>query len=86
MSVRIQCHAVFAKPAHGLRINAVFLGKHPRGERIFIVTRQHRHRGLDDDRAVIQLRRDEMHRAAVHTHAGVQRLAVGVQSGERRQQ
>ena len=63
----------------------MLFGQHARGERILIVAGQHWHGGLDDDRTMIELRGDEMHRAAVYACAGSQRLAVGVQSGKRRQ-
>jgi hypothetical protein len=64
----------------------VLLRQHARGERVLAVVRIHRHGGLDDDGAVVERRRDEVHRAAVHAAAGFEGAAVGVQAGEGRQQ
>ena len=47
---------------------------------------EHRHRSLNDDRAVVELGGHEMHGAAVHAHAGLERAAVRVQPGKSRQQ
>ena len=47
---------------------------------------QHGHRRLRDDRAAVDVRRDEMHGAAVDAHAVGQRAPMRVQPGIRRQQ
>ena len=75
--------AALGEPAHRQRIEAVLLAQDARGERVGRVARQHRHRGLGDDRAGIEVGRDEMHRAAADARAGIERLLLGVQARER---
>ena len=77
---------VFGKPAHGLRVDLVFLNQNAGGQRRFIVAIEHRHGSLDDDRAMIQLGRDEMHRATVDPHTFFKRPLMRVQTGEGWQQ
>src|SRR5262245_10706577 len=57
------------EPAHRARIDHVLLLEDARGEARRIVAVEHRHGGLDHDRAVIELGGDEMNRAAVHLYA-----------------
>ena len=68
------------------RIEDVLLGEHAGGEALFRVARQHRHGRLRDDRAGIEFRHHEMHRAAVEQHAVRERPLVGVGAPEERQQ
>src|SRR5580765_7363871 len=76
----------FDEPAYRKRVDAVLLLQHARSERPFGVLSTYRHGGLDDDRTVSDLRRDEMHRAAVKLHAFLERAAVRVESGKRGKQ
>ena len=52
--------------------------EHARRERFGVVAWQHRHARLGDDRASVELGRDEMNRAAVLGQAGGERTLVGV--------
>mmetsp|Transcript_42317 Transcript_42317/g.99297 ORF Transcript_42317/g.99297 Transcript_42317/m.99297 type:complete len:254 (+) Transcript_42317:3155-3916(+) len=76
----------FDEPAHRLRIDPVLRGQHARGQRRGIVARQHRHRGLHDDGAMVELGGHEMHRGTGQLAAHCQRPLVRVQAGEGRQQ
>ena len=64
----------------------MFFLEDARGQGVRVVGIQHRHRGLHDDRAVVEFRRHEVHRAAVNLDAGLERAPVRMQAGERRQQ
>ena len=70
------------EPAHGARIDDMLLSQHAGGERRGVVAGAHRHRGLDDDRPVVELRRDEMHGAAVHLDAGGKRALMRMRGRE----
>src|SRR5687767_9404470 len=74
------------EPAQRAGIHDMLLLQHARGERRRIIVRAHAHRRLDHDRPVVELRSDEMHRAAMHLDAGLKRALVRVQSGKRRQE
>ena len=51
-----------------------------------IVVVANRYGRLDDDGAMVQRRRDEMHGAPMNLYPGGERPLVGIQAGERRQQ
>lgn len=80
LAVVAQFDLAFAQPANGLGIDAVFFVQNPRCQCLLGVVAQHRHGGLDDDGAMIEIGRDEMHRAAVDFHAVMQRARMGVES------
>lgn len=69
-----------AQPADGLRVDTVLLVQHSRRERLLGVAAQHRDGGLDDDRAMVEVGCDEVHRAAVDTHAVVQGSRMRVEA------
>ena len=81
-------HREFAvdKPAHGARVDHMLLRQHARGEAFGVVVRQHRHGGLDHDRAVVELSGHKMHRCTVQLAARSERALVGVQTRKGRQQ
>jgi hypothetical protein len=60
--------------------------QHPGGQRVGGVAGQHRHAGLAQDRAGIQVGGHLMHGAAGLGVARLQRALVGVQAGVFRQQ
>ena len=64
----------------------MLLAQHARGEAGRIVTRQHRHGGLNHDRPVVKFGRDEMHRRAMHFAARRECARVRVETGKRWQQ
>ncbi len=68
------------------RIEAVLLLEHPLGEALGVVARQDAHLRLGEDRARIEVRGDEMDRAAGKFVAGDERPAVGVEALVERQQ
>src|SRR4029453_9549665 len=68
------------------RVQAVLLAQDARSKRVGGVIRQHRHRGLGDDRAGIEVGRDKMYRAAADAGAGIDRLLLHAQAREGRQQ
>src|SRR5258708_32559884 len=74
------------EPARRARVDYVLLAQDTRSERLRAVILAHRYLGLDHDRAVVQLRGDELHRAAVHLRSRGKRARVRVQPGECRQQ
>ena len=76
----------FAIPAYDPRQQHVFRTEHARRERILVVAVQHRDRGLRDDRADVDVRRHEMHGAAVDAHAVGERAAMRVEARVGRQQ
>src|SRR3989338_5499441 len=79
-TVGAQFNLVMAQPAHGLWIDAMLFVQHTRGKCPLIVVAQHRHGGLDDDRAVVEVCGDEMHRAAMDPHAVLQGTRMGVEA------
>ena len=70
----------------GERIDAVLFGQHPGGEAFGVVVRMHRHDRLDDDRAVVHRRPDEVDGAAGEARAVGDHPLVHVQAAKRRQQ
>src|SRR5918993_1367334 len=81
----LQPHAAACHEPQGEGIEHVLLAQHARGQCVFRVARQHRHRGLRDDRTGVELGHDVVHAAAVDAHAGFERATVGVQALEKRQ-
>jgi len=71
---------------YGHRIKPMLHGQHPRRQPIRMVIGQHRHHGLGQDWAMVELRRHRVHRATVEGDARLQGLLMGVQPLERRQQ
>src|SRR5882672_8907324 len=65
----LQQQAAVEKPADRPRIDHVLLLEDPGGQTLRGIRRLHVHRGLDDDRSVIDLGGDEMHRTAVQLYA-----------------
>jgi hypothetical protein len=55
-----------------------------RGQRLLGVLREHRHRRLGDDRTMIELRRDEMDRAAMDLHPFGQSASMRMHAWKRR--
>src|SRR6185312_8254306 len=53
---------------------------------MFVIFRQYRHRALKDDDAMIKVFVHKMNRATAHLDAIFKRLALGIESGKRRQQ
>ena len=47
-------------------------------KRIGIIACEHRHDSLTDDGAAVEFRTHEVHRAAVHANAGLQRAVVRI--------
>src|SRR6266404_4881424 len=66
---------VVQEPAGGARVDHMLLPQHAGGER-----------GLDNDRAAVELGSDDVHGAAVQLHAGIQRALMRVEPGERGQE
>src|SRR5690242_13861391 len=60
--------------------------EHATGERVGIIAVEHRHDALDQDRAVVKLRADQMHGAAVDAHTCGKGPLMRVQTLEGRQQ
>src|SRR6202022_4131302 len=54
-----------AEPAHGDRVDAVFLGLHSRRQARLVVVRRHGNARLDDRRTAVELFGHKMHRRAV---------------------
>ena len=75
-AVVAECQPSFGEPAHDLRINAVFLGQHPRGQRGFVVVGQYGHNGLQNRRSAVELLGDEMYRGTVLGDAEAWRAAT----------
>jgi hypothetical protein len=73
----------FGKPAHRQWIDLMLLRQDARGEGVFVVAVEYRHRGLDNDRAVVQVGGDEMYRAAVDADTFA-RARVGACAGRER--
>ncbi|MBA7654549.1 hypothetical protein ES703_62429 [subsurface metagenome] len=61
-------------------------GEDALGQRFGRIVVAHRHGTLHHDRTGISLRDHEMHRRTGNLHAGLQRLAVRIEPGKRRQQ
>jgi len=64
----------------------VFLDEDALRQRLLVVAGQDRHFCLQDHRAGIELRHDEMHRAAMLGDAGLKRLPMGMRALEQGQQ
>src|SRR6266446_6875633 len=64
----------------------MLLPQHARSERFGRVFAAHRHRGLNDNRSAIELRRDEMNAAAMHLRPSGEYTLMGAQTWERGQQ
>ena len=64
----------------------MLLDEDPRRQRLHGVVVEHRNSGLHHDRSTVQLGCDEMHGRAADPHAVVERLALRVEAGKRRQQ
>ena len=73
------------EPAHRPRID-VLVREHPRGERLLGVVGSTGTTAWIDDRPVVEIGGDEVHRRAAHLAAGLDRPPVRVQARERRQQ
>ena len=86
VAIGVEAHQPAREPAQGLRIDAMLLFEHARGERFLVVCGQHGYGSLDDDGTRIELWGDEVHRASMYAHAGLQRSTVRMQTGKRRQQ
>ena len=61
------------------RLRLEGLRQYPSGERVGRIVRMHRHCGLDDDGAMIQIGGDEMYGAAMDLHAFCQGTLMGFQ-------
>src|ERR1035437_6882763 len=81
-----QLQMALDEPAHGQRIDLVLFSQYPLREARLIIAIEHRHGRLHDDRAVIERRRHEMNRTAMHANAFLQGAPVRMQTGEGRQQ
>src|SRR3989338_11694821 len=79
-SVVAQFNPVIAQPAYGLRVDAMLFVQYPCRQRLLGIAAQHRHSGLNDDRAVIEIGGDEMHRAAVDSYPVPQCARMGVEA------
>ena len=64
----------------------MFLLEDARTQRLFGIVRENRHNGLDNDRALIALFIDEMHRAARKTDTVLKRFFLHMKPGKGRQQ
>lgn len=64
----------------------MFLLEDARGKCIWSVSGYHRDGMLNDDRAPIEFRRHQMHGDAAHFHSVLNRLLLGIEPRERRQQ
>ena len=82
----LHANPAFGDPAQGQRVDAVLGRQHAGRQAIRRIRGFDRHGRLEDNRAGIHLRADEMHGTAMEPDAGRQRPGVGVQSPERRQQ
>src|SRR5712692_3949826 len=71
---------------NGLGVDSVLLDQNPRRERVHRVIVQNRNGRLNDDRARVQLRGDEMHRRATDAHAVLEGTPLRVAPGKRRKQ
>ena len=74
------------KRGHAARIQLMLGDLNPLGQRFGGVVIPHWNRLLADDRAGVHPRIHEMHRAASHFDALIQRLLPGFQAGKRRQE
>src|SRR5271154_176278 len=79
-AIRVVTQSTLAEPAHGDRVDAVFLGLHARRQARLVVVRCHGNARLDDPRATVQSFGYEMHRCAVLGVASLQSAPVRVQS------
>ncbi|MNN34263.1 hypothetical protein D3C81_1480630 [compost metagenome] len=82
----LQLQAVLDEPAYGAGIDLVLAVEQALGQAFGRVGRQHVKCRLDHDRTMVEFRGNEVHGGAMQLDAGVQRLLVGVQPGEARQQ
>jgi len=64
----------------------MFLLEDPRGQRRHGVAIEHGYRSLQDDRTRVELLRDQVNGDAGYLHAVLERLALRVDAGKRRQQ
>ena len=64
----------------------MLLDQDARRQRLDGVVVQHRHRRLQHDRPGVEIRVHQMHRRAGDAHAVLERLALRVEAGKRRQQ
>ena len=71
--------------ADRVRVDAVFDLEDPRGQGVHGVGVEHRHGGLEDDRAGVEIAVHEMHGGAADAHAVRERLVLRVEPGERGQ-
>ena len=71
---------------HRLRVGDVLLPQDARGQRVLGVVVEHRHGALHDDGARVEFLGDQVHGHAAHLAPCVERLALGVEAGKRRQQ
>ena len=72
-----------ATSRRAMRVELVLGLEHARRQRRFVIADQHRHRRLRDDRSVVHIGCNEMHRAAMHAHAGLERPCVGIEPLEK---
>ena len=85
---RLPCdaQAAFREEPDRLGVQPVLLDQNARGQRVLRVAGSHRHRRLQHDGTGVDALVDEVHGGARHLHAVLERLALGVQARERRQQ
>ena len=58
----------------------MLFAQHACRQGLLVIVAQHRYRRLNDDRPVVEVAGDEMHRAAVYLHPVLQCAGVGVQA------
>src|SRR4249920_2360665 len=73
---------LLAEPAYRLRIDAMLFCKNAGSKPFLGVVGLHRYRGLHDDRPAVESGRDEVHRAAVNAHAGLESPPVRIETLE----
>ena len=79
-SLLAQFNLFQAQPPDSLRIDPMLFSQHTSRQRLYGVVTQHRYGGLDDDRAVIEIGRDEMYRAAMYFNPVAQRASMSFQT------
>lgn len=79
-SIVAQFNPAITQPAHRLWVDAMLFMQDSRGECLLGVVLQDRHGSLNDDWTVIEIGRDEMHRAAMDAHAILQGACMGVEA------
>src|ERR1700719_1641248 len=77
--------STLAKPAHGQRVDAVFLRLHPRRETGFVVLRRDANARLYDSRTTVEFCGHEMHGRAMLRFVRLERAPMRVQAWEFRQ-